>query len=85
MIALNDNEAKSLKTPKGICIVPVICNLIVSIQENDQEHLFIIQSLLKMSEITQPEGTSPYLGVSGEFGISKNQGRCVKMDGRKIM
>lgn len=73
MIALNDNEAKSLKTHKEICVIPVICNRIVSTPENDQEHLFGIHSLLKMSEITQPDRTAPCLGVSGEFGISKSQ------------
>lgn len=45
VIALNDNEAKSLKTHKGIHMSAVICNLIVSSLES-------YQSLLKISKIT---------------------------------
>lgn len=39
VIALNDNEAKSLKTHKGIRMSPVICNLIVSSLESYQSLL----------------------------------------------
>lgn len=47
VIALNDNEAESLKAHKVIRIIPAICNLIVSSPESYQEHLFVIRSLLK--------------------------------------
>lgn len=80
MIALNDNETKSLKTCKAVHQVPDICNLTVSSLENNPRTLLCntvpagnIRNHIARYYISILEG------ISGEFEMSKNQGNYVKM------